>query len=183
MVNNNIFKSGVRIFRPNEINMIIKQIPKVENKDKFEAMLYTGCRYNELQWLYKHQEAFTGETILMPSFKPKAKHKERYIRLNSNGKRAVTYFLRSKHNLPSRDGWNANIRRWCCDAGVTNEGASSKSTRKTWESWLMTMYPDKYPLIFLSQGHTDKVSMDYYLMLPFNDQDKQDMRFYTDGWI
>jgi integrase len=183
MGNNNIFKSGVRIFRPCDVSQIVKAISKIENKDKFEALLYTGCRFNELQWLYEHKDAFTGDTILMPSFKPKAKHKERYIRLNSNGKRAVTYFLRAKTNLPARDGWNANLKRWCIEAGIDVSGVCSKSTRKTWESWLMMMYPDKYPLIFLSQGHTDKVSMDYYLMLPFSDTDKMDMHFYVDGWI
>jgi integrase len=181
--NNNIFKTGVRILRPNEIKKIIDAIPKTDNKDKFEALLFTGMRYNELQWLYKHKERFSGHSILIPSFKPKAKHKERYIRLNTHGKRAVEYFLRSKRNLPARDGWNANLRRWCKQAGIDDTGVSTKTTRKTWESWLITMYPTSSALIFLSQGHTDLVSIEYYLMLPFNDQDKQDMHFYTDGWI
>jgi len=183
MENNNIFKSGVRIFRPSDITAIIKAITKIDYRDKFEVMLYTGARYNELRWLFTHQAAFNGESILMPSFKPKAVHKERYIRLNSNGKRAVSYFLRSKRNLPARDGWNQNLIRWCEKAGVSKEGVSSKTTRKTWESWLITRYPDNATQIFLSQGHTDKVSLDFYLMLNFDEQDKQDMKFYTDGWI
>lgn len=181
--NTNIFKTGVKLFRPTEINAIIKAIPKVEYKDKFEAMLYTGCRYEELRWLYMHPDSFTGETILMPSSKPQAKHKERYIRLNVNGRRAVQFFLRGKKNLPDRDGWNANLRRWCMLAGIERKGISSKSTRKTWESWLVTMYPDNYPFILLSMGHTDRVSLEYYLMLPYSDADKKDMKFFTDGWI
>lgn len=183
MDNTNIFKTDVRIFRPREVTELVKAIPKVEYKTMFEASLYTGTRFEELRWLYDHKDHFTGETILMPSTKKKARHSERYIRLNTNGKRAVMYFLRSERNLPCRDGWNANLRRWCELANIDATGVSSKTTRKTWESWLTTMYPDKYQFVFMSMGHTDKVSMEYYLMLPFNEQDKKDMEYYTSGWI
>ena len=183
MENIKILKNGVRIYTPGEVQAIIKAIPKVDHKDKFEALLYTGCRYTELQWLFKHPEAFQSNTILMQSMKPEARHKERYIRLNNNGKRAVTYFLRSKTNLPAHSGWDENLIRWCKKAGVDSLGVCCKSSRKSWESWLATMYPHNFQHIFLSQGHTDKVSMEYYLMLPFNDEDKEEMRFYTDGWI
>lgn len=178
-----ILKNGVRILRPCEVKAIISVIPKIDLKDKFEALLYTGCRYTELQWLYSHKDAFQGSTILMPSMKPKARHKERYIRLNSNGNRAVSYFLRSKKNLPAHNGWDENLTRWAEKANIDKTGLCCKSTRKTWESWLTTMYPNNFQQIFLSQGHTERISMEYYLMLPFNDQDKQDMKFYTDGWI
>ena len=185
ILNNNhpIIKNGVRIFRPCEIKKIIDVIPKVDHKDKFEALLYTGARYNELRWLYRHPQNFYGNTILMPSLKPEARHKERYIRLNVNGQRAVMYFLRSKKNLPAHPGWDENLRRWCQKAGIDPVGVCCKSTRKTWESWLVTMYPHNFEHIFLSQGHTDKVSLEYYLMLPFSDEDKEEMKFYTDGWI
>ena len=183
MNNNNIFKNGIRIYKPCEVKLLIDAIPKVEHKDKFEALLYTGCRYTELQWLYKHPDAFNGNTILMPSMKPEARHKERYIRLNNNGQRAVAYFLRSKRNLPAHTGWDTNLKRWCDLAGVDKEGVCCKSSRRTWESWLATMYPMNFKHIFLSQGHTDKVSLEYYMMLPFDVEDKNDMHKYTDGWI
>ena len=183
MDNDKILKNDIRILRPCEVKAITETIPKVDHKDKFEALLYTGCRYTELQWLYKHKEAYKGNTILMPSTKPEARHKERYIRLNTNGQRAVTYFLRSKRNLPAHTGWDENLIRWCIKAGIDPKGVCCKATRKTWESWLATMYPHNFQHIFLSQGHTDKVSLEYYLMLPFNNQDKEDMKFYTDGWI
>lgn len=183
MENIKILKNGIRILRPCEVKMLIESIPKVDHKDKFEALLYTGCRYTELQWLYKNHKAFQGNTILMPSMKPEARHKERYIRLNNNGQRAVTYFLRSKRNLPAHTGWDENLIRWCLKAGLDSEGVCCKATRRTWESWLATMYPHNFQHIFLSQGHTDKISLEYYLMLPFNEQDKEDMKFYTDGWI
>jgi len=183
MTNEYIFKNGVRILRPCEIKAIKNTIPKLDNQNKFEALLYTGMRYNELQWLYKHKERFTGTTILLPSMKPKAKHDERYVRLNANGIYAIKYFLQSKHNLPVRDGWNANLRRWSKLAGIESKGISTKTTRKTWESWLAVMYPTSFPLIFMSMGHTDQTSMQYYMMCPFTEQDKQDMKVYTDGWL
>ena len=178
-----ILKNGICILRPSDFKRLIEVIPKVDHKDKFEALLYTGCRYSELQWLYKHPTSFQGNTILMPSMKPEARHKERYIRLNNNGKRAVTYFLRSKRNLPAHPGWDENLIRWCKKANIDSKGICCKTTRRTWESWLATMYPNNFQHIFLSQGHTDKISLEYYMMLPFNDEDKEDMKFYTDGWI
>jgi hypothetical protein len=183
MGNIKILKNGIRILKPSEVKALTATISKIDLKDKFEALLYTGCRYTELQWLYNHPEAFQGQTILMPSSKSQARHKERYIRLNNNGQRAVSYFLRSKHNLPAHTGWDENLIRWCKKANIEPDGLCCKSSRRTWESWLATMYPNNFQQIFLSQGHTERVSMEYYLMLPFNDQDKQDMKFYTDGWI
>ena len=183
MGNVNILKNGIRILRPCEIKALIDVIPKVEHKDKFEALLYTGCRYSELRWLYKNPKAFQGNSILMPSTKTEARHKERYVRLNNNGQRAVAYFLRSKRNLPAHPGWDENLKRWCKKANLDSEGICCKSSRRTWESWLATMYPHNFQHIFLSQGHTDKISLEYYLMLPFNEQDKEGMKFYTDGWI
>ena len=178
-----ILKNGVRILRPSEFKKLIEAIPKMEHKDKLEALLYTGCRYTELQWLYNNQKAFDGSTILMPSMKPEARHKERYIRLNNNGRRAVTYFLRSKRNLPDHPGWDENLIRWCKKAGLESTGVCCKTTRKTWEAWLATSYPNNFQHIFLSMGHTDKVSLEYYLMLPFNDVEREEIMFYTEGWI
>jgi len=183
MENIKILKNGVRIFRPDEFKKLIENIPKMEHKDKMEALLYTGCRYTELQHLYKNPNAFDGTTILMPSMKPEARHKERYIRLNNNGKRAVTYFLRSKTNLPAHTGWDENLIRWCKKADIDPKGVCCKSTRKTWEAWLATSYPNNFQHIFLSIGHTDKVSLEYYLMLPFDENERNEIKFYTEGWI
>jgi len=182
-VEENIKKNGIAILRPWQFKKLYNVIPKQEHKDKLEALLYTGCRYTELQWLYKNPSAFKGNTILMPSKKAEVRHKDRYIRLNINGQRAVMYFLRSKKNLPAHTGWDENLNRWCDKAGIDSTGVSCKTTRRTWESWLATRYPHNFQQIFLSQGHTEQVSLEYYLMLPFNESDTKEMKFYTDGWI
>jgi len=179
----NILKGGVRILRPCEYKQLHDAIPKIDHKDKLDALLYTGCRYTELKWLYEHPSYFKKSTILMPSRKINMKHDERYIRLNINGQRAIQFFLRSKTNLPDHPGWDENLKRWCKKAGIDPTGVCCKSTRKTWESWLITCYPNNATNIFLNQGHTEKTAMEYYLMLPFDDKDVEDMKFYTEGWI
>ena len=172
-----------RILRPHEVRSLINAIPKNEYKDKFEALLYTGARYTEMQQLYEHPPWFMGNSIKMKSSKPKAKHKERYIRLNSQGQRVITYFLRAKKNLPHYVVWGENLKRWAEEAGLDSTGISIKSTRKTWESWLVSTYPKQLEYIFLSQGHTMMTALQYYLMIPFTKEDIEEMKFYTEGWI
>jgi len=183
MENIRILKNGVRLLRPSEYRMLHEAIPKIENRDKLDALLFTGCRYSELRWLKSHESFVRSNTILMPSRKAKARHKERYIRLNAQGQRAVAFFLRSSRNLPTAVTWLENLKRWAEKAGIGSEGISCKTTRKTWEAWLATMYPNNFTQIFLSQGHTEKVSLEYYLMLPYTTEDKEQMRIYTDGWL
>jgi len=179
-----ILKGKTRILRPAEVREIINAISKPEYKDKFEALLYTGCRYTELRWLYKHQKHFKDSSIHIPKFKPKSLYSERYIRLNPNGARAVQYFLRSDKNLPADYvTWIENLNRWAITAGIDPEGITTKTTRKTWESWLVTKYPNQLPYVFLSQGHTEMTALKFYLMIPFTEEDKKQMEYYTGGWI
>ena len=181
-----IFKGKTRILRPAELKALINAIPKTEYRDKFEALFFTGSRYVEMRWLYKHKKAFMKSSIRIPTvlFKPKAVHSERYIRLNTNGQRAVEYFLRGSKNLPEYySDWNRNLQRWCEIAGLDPEGVTTKTTRKTWESYLVAKYPKQLEYIFLSQGHNSLTALKFYLMLPFNDQDLAEMDFFTMGWI
>lgn len=178
-----ILKGRTRILRPSEVRAIVNAIPKNEYKDKFEALLYSGARYSEMKYLFNHPRCLLTNTIKMPSFKKRARFQERYIKLNSPGIRAVSYFLRSKKNLPSYVTWKENLERWAKLANVDPKGIGPKTTRKTWESWLVTQFSNQLEHIFLSQGHTQMVALKYYLMIPFTEEDKEDMKFYTDGWI
>jgi hypothetical protein len=178
-----ILKGKTRIFRPSEVRKLIDAIPKNEYKDKFESLLYSGARYSEMKWLYEYPRAFIGNSIKIPSFKKKARHNERYIRLNHLGQRSINYFLRAKRNLPCHEVWMENLHRWAKKAGLDTTCISIRSTRKTWESWLVTQYPQQLEYIFLSQGHTQMTALKFYLMIPFNDEDKRKMKFYTDGWM
>ena len=179
-----LLKNGIRIFRPSELRIFLNAIKKMENRDKFEALLYTGARFQEMHWLYENPKAFKDETyIIMPSMKPKARHKERIITLNNPGRRAVAMFLRAKRNIPTHVAFDENYKRWATQAGLDPTGISVKSTRKTWECWLSKAYPNNWLQIFLSQGHTATVSMEYYTMLPFTDDELKDILYFTDGWI
>lgn len=178
-----VLKTGTRILRPCEVTKLIETIPKIENRIKFEALLYTGCRYTELQWLYKHSKAFKSSYIQMPSFKHKAIYPERFIRLNPQGQHAVAYYLKSSKPLPHYVGWQKNLKEWCKKADIDTTGIGVKVSRKTWESWLVTIYTKNLEHIFLSQGHGKMTALNFYIMLPFTKQDIEDMHFYTDGWI
>ena len=172
----------VRIFRPWEIRALVRAIPKNEYKDKFEALLYTAARYKELQWLYNHSARFRGDNIHMKNAKARVKEAYRYIHLNRPGQRAVENFLRSKTNLPSYQSWGENLKRWCKEAGVQPDHACSKSTRKTFESWLILTYPQRSLEILLSVGHGESTALHHYLMFPYTEEDKHDMLYYVEGW-
>lgn len=176
-------KKRTRILRPCELKDLIDAIPKIENKERFEVLFYTGCRYTELQWLWEHPKAFDGKNIHMPSTKPKAIQSDRYVRLNVMGKRAVERFLRHRKNLPSYVTFDENLKRWAAWANLNDEGISIKSTRKTWESYLVVTYKNNREEIYLSQGHSMQTALDFYLGLDFDEEDKKEMKYYVDGWI
>jgi len=176
-------ENNVRIFRPNEIRKFIDAIPKNINRERFEVLLYTGCRYTELVDAQGKKERIDNNFIRIKNTKAKVKDKFRYVRLNNQGLRAVDYFMRHKNFLPSYITWNENLKRWANFAKLNPEGISVKSTRKTWESWLVTMYPTQITQIFLSMGHESTTALQHYLQLPFTETDKEEMKYYTDGWI
>ena len=66
-----------------------------------------------------------------------------------------------------------------CLASINTKGLCCKSFRKTWESWLVSYYPDKLPYIFLSHGHNELTSLKHYLNLPFTKEDKQSISEYV----
>ena len=180
-----ITMNNCRILRPYENKMIVDAIPKIHYKDMYNALLYSGARYVELQRLFKHPEWFTGTHIHLTKDaikKKKATISERYIHLNQPGKDAVLHFIHGNHNLPSYATWRENLKRWARDAGLYGDGMSPKTTRKTYESWLVWYYPEKIATIFGSQGHNELTALRHYVNLPFTEQDKNDMRQYVEGW-
>ena len=67
--------------------------------------------------------------------------KERYVILNPLGRMAINNFLMLKEELPSNQTWRENMIRWAEGAGIDPIGLCPKTTRKTWESWLVFFYP------------------------------------------
>ena len=178
------YKKGkpVRVFRPWEVRALVRAIPKNDYKDKFEALLHSGCRYSELQWLYNNPKRFKRESMQIKNTKALCKEAFRWVRLNMQGQRAIENFLRCKTNLPTYQTWGENLKRWCKLGNLDPTGACAKSTRKTIESWLVISFPNRVNEIFISQGHEETTALRHYLTFPFTDQDRQDMKYYVEGW-
>ena len=74
------------------------------------------------------------------------------------------------------------MKCWARRGGLTEVGLSSKTLRKTWESWLMFYYPKRVMEIALSQGHNTVTSLQHYLGLAFTEIDRMEMKEFIDGW-
>ena len=180
-------KQKVRILRPWEAKALDNAIPKYEYQMIFEALLYSGMRYVELERFQKYPEWFNGDFIHLPSQlasrKAKRKQKERWVRLNPAGKKVIRSFLNVDKKLPSYKDWTDDLCRWAKYANIDFTALGPKTTRKSWESWLVFTYENKTLQIFQSQGHTQMTALQHYLNMPFTDNDKLQMKEFVDGWI
>jgi len=178
------YKKGepTRVLRPFEFRKLINSIEKNEYKDKLEALLYSGSRYSEMRWLYENKNRLLDQSINMKNMKAKSKHAYRYIRLNNPGMRSVENYLKCKKSLPTYQTWDGNLKRWMVKAKLDPTGICCKSTRKSWESWLVVKYPHRIEEIFTSQGHEQTTALKHYLTFPFTDDDRRDMDYYVEGW-
>jgi len=143
-------------------------------------------RYIEAQRFQNNPDWFDGDFINLPEtaiFKERRTQLERSVRLNPLGKQIIPIFLDSKIKLPSRVSWRENLRRWAENVDLQPDHLCPKTTRKTWESWLMFYYPERITEITLSQGHTTVTSIRHYLNMPFTNGDKEGMKEYVTGWI
>lgn len=181
-----LIKQGTRILRPYEYKLLVDGIPHQYHKTMLNTSLLTGMRYVELQRFQNHPEWFEGEFIHISEYaqkKVKRRQLSRTVRLNPLGRQIIPYFLDLDKKLPVAETWKTNLRRWASNVGLNPECINVKSTRKTWESWLLSKYPDRIMEITLSQGHTGITSIQHYMGIGFNDVDKLQMEEYIGGWI
>lgn len=182
-----VIKENTRVFRPKEFNALLRGCPKIEYKTILEALLYTGMRYIEMKRFQRCPLWFDDDFVHMPRElavkKEKRTQQERWVRLNQQGKMAVRHFIGLKNTpLPSYQSWVHNLRRWADHVNLDPKLINVKSTRKSWESWLMFYYPHRTMEIAQSQGHTTMTSLQHYMNSPFTDEDKLAMRSYVEGW-
>jgi integrase len=180
-----IIRTGVRILRPNEWDALLQAVTKKRHKTMLQTLLYTGMRYIELQRFQEYPSWFQSEFIHLPKIADRKVHRtqpERWVRLNPQGRIVVEYFLQLDEELPAYQNWRDNMRRWAISAGIDPEGMGVKTTRKTWESWLMFYYPNFMADITLSQGHDTVTSIQHYLNMPFTEVDHIQMKNYVEGW-
>jgi len=179
-----ILKSDVRILRPTEYERLREGARTLENKTRSDALLLTGLRYVEAQRLQSNPDWVDGKFIHLPAFaqrKAKTTQKERWVRLSSKGATLLPFLFRTKQP-PTWKGWTQNVERWATNAGLDPVGLGPKTLRKTWESWLVSSYPERVLEVFLSQGHTQMTALSHHLGLPFTQTDKGAMLEYVSGW-
>jgi len=179
-----IIKGGVRVLRPMEYELLWKGAGNQENQTRLDALLLTGLRYVEAQRLQQNSDWLDGRFVHLPASAQKKvlrQQRERWIRLSDKGRTIVRYFFKAKA-LPSWSGWSHNLVRWAEYCKLDPIGLVPKTTRKTWESWLVSSYPERFPEIVVSQGHTSFISVNHYLGLPFDRRDKEDMQEWVSGW-
>jgi integrase len=178
-----LVSNGSRVFTPDEVKAIRSVISKPSLLALFNLLLYTGMRLSEVRQLVDNPLIFDKErkTILIVSGKTKATQKDRNILLNEKGLQAVRGFLKNPVYPQSPFAWQKNLIRWCRAAHLAElpnpdyesnrYGVTVRSTRKTWESWLMTCHEDKAVRIALSQGHKESTQIGHYLNLLFTDEE------------
>ncbi|MBI9010418.1 MAG: site-specific integrase [Tenericutes bacterium] len=175
-----IFVKGVRVLGPFDYDRIVANIEKDYLQDIFEVCFWSGMRYVEVQRLYDHPEWIMKErrTVHLPAEaqrKAKRTQLERYIYpIPPQLESVLRYFFKGK-NPPSQQSWNNNLKRWCEKSGISSRGVSSKSTRKSIESWMISA---GIPLneVCLRQGHDSLTSMRHYQGLPFTPVEKEEIK-------
>ncbi len=178
-------KYPTRILRPKEYDQLRREL-KTTQRQRLDGLLLTGMRYVEAQRLQEHPEWVYGNGFIeMPpgsSLKKEMKYTRRTIRLSNMGEELVPLFIDAP-KLPTRQTWRENLRRWARDADLDPTGISAKTTRKTWESWLVHTNENRLAHIFQSQGHTEKTALKHYVSLPFDKEDERGMEKWVQGWI
>ena len=175
-------KFQVRILRPSEFE-ILRDAMEPDTRRICTSLLLTGMRYAELQRLRENPEWLDGKFIYLPRgsmLKVKAKQRERAIRLSDMGKTLLPDLFQVPYPLPELPTLDMKLRRLSIRI-LDGNPVNNKTFRKTWESWLVFYYPDKALQIALSQGHTTTTQYEHYLNIPFEDEDKKEMRKWVEG--
>lgn len=177
-------KYQVRILRSIEWEQLRDKMD-TDTKKICTSLLVTGMRYAELQRFRENPTWLEGKFIYLPKgsmLKVKAKQKERAIRLSDMGKTLISELFDVPQPLPDLPAFDMHIRRLSKHI-LEEQPINNKTFRKTWESWLVFYYPDKALQIALSQGHTTTTQYEQYLNIPFDEDDRKEMRKWVEGWI
>jgi len=151
-------------------------------------------RLSEVKQLRDNPTIFDRErgTIAIRSGKDRATQTARNICLSDKGKQAVEAYLKNPIVPGSPTAWQMNLIRWAergrlaplpgHEATGNPYGITVRTTRKTWESWLLAAFPDRLVHITLSQGHSETVSLRHYLNVSFTADERQDIKREVRGW-
>jgi integrase len=169
-------------------------IEKPSSRALFDLMLYTGIRLVEVQQLTANPAIFDQDrhTLTIKSGKVKATQLSRNVCLSDRGLLAVQEYFKNPSVPTGSHVWQDNLMRWSRRArlqfvpgleATNNPNAITvRTTRKTWESWLLAAYPDKLPYITLSQGHAETTALRHYLNISFTADEREAIREQVRGW-
>lgn len=175
----------IRTLRADEYEALRQGCETDRGRIQLDALLLTGMRYVEVQRLHDNPKWFDGNFVFLPRdavLKQRRKQKERYVRLTLLGRQTLPLFFQVR-NLPGPDTWKENLQRWATRVGLDPVGLGPKTTRKTWESWLVTTFKHQSTEIVLSQGHDSATSLEHYLNMPFLDVDRERIKPWVDGFF
>lgn len=186
--------AGSRIFTPVEVERIQKVISKPSLLALFNLLLFTGMRLSEVAQLAAKPLLFDDVRgrIEIHSTKTKATAPVRWVRLNDQGIKAVREYLKNPYVPSCSSTWQNNLIRWCRQAHLTEfcypDSPSNpykvtvRTSRKTWESWLIASFEDKFLTITKSQGHNETVALKHYIDFGFMQDELEQIAGYTAGW-
>ena len=180
-----ILKGGTRTLRPSEYEQLHEGAKTLDNRTLLDTLLLTGLRFTEARLFQRHLDWFDSRGFVhLPinaTRKVKRRQRERWVKLSNKGTTVVPYFFKVRP-LPTWKSWTEDLERWAGRAELDPTGLSPKSTRKSFESWLISTFPERTLEICLSMGHTQTTSLQHYVNMPFNSADKECMKEYVHGW-
>lgn len=186
--------NGSRILTPAEAHGMRSVIEKPSSRALYDLMIYTGLRLSEVKQLADNPGIFDPDrrTFTIKSSKVKASQLSRNVCLSDKGLDAVEAYLKKPSVPSSSQVWQANLIRWAQRARLqaipgreqssNPRGITVRTSRKTWESWLLSAYPDKLPYITLSQGHNETTALRHYLNISFTTAEREAIKNEVCGW-
>jgi integrase len=186
--------NGSRVLTPIEADAIRAVIEKPSSRALFDVLLYTGLRLVEVKQLRDNPNIFDSErkTLTIRSGKAKATQKRRNVCLSDRGLVAVQEYLKNPSVPNSPSAWQMNLIRWAQRAHLVAipgqeqsnnpAGITVRTTRKSWESWLLEAYPENIVKITLSQGHTETTALRHYFNISFLEEEKEAIKEQVKGW-
>lgn len=186
-----------RILIPSEYEVLLDAIEKERLRVCIETLMNTGMRYSELERFADDLSMFDAKNraITLPA-KDSKTGKERVIHLTPAFSKRLYQYLREHKSLevPTRRSMDENLKRWCAPFFDTNRDLyfnhpSTKTFRKTWETWLLVVKrddgSDKYSsrTIAESMGHSELISMKHYANRDPRLKSEMDaVKRITEGW-
>lgn len=191
-----------RILIPSEYLALRESIGKGRLRIVVDTLLNTGMRYSELQRFADNLGWFdkANRAISLPAKATKTQ-KKRVIHITPQFATDLALHLgeHKKLQVPGIRSMEGNLQSWWLKhtkklyslSGLVQDMTvkdlsyypKPKTFRKTWESWLLAVYPDKSMNIALSQGHSALIAYGHYMNLDPRLKSEMDLvRKLTEGW-